>query len=284
MYPIFKKTTNKQSTLGNHSDPLTWSLRPHSLVPGYTCTLPGSATCVHRRCDNEGLRRQYRWLDEEGSEDNTNPGQWLASRPGRKHTYKHTDSATLAVWGGTQETNRGRQITVCTDDKCQTFNVSLQNILDYDDRRKKESVCVCYTDCCTGEGRAAFTLTVYISEHTRTAGALIHLPLFVRVIYCSLVQTRNSRVYDTHTRSILRTSTTTDSRRTGWLWYLGIHSSISLESSLVSDRPDKWQVNTLQCCTQCSPAKENERIDYFRNRYFYLTPLQRGMCCFSSLN
>ena len=76
--------------------PLTWSLQTHSPVPGYMCTFPGSAACGHRRCDNEGLRRQCMWLDEEGSEDNTNQGQWLASRPGSKHT--HTQMLPSKLW------------------------------------------------------------------------------------------------------------------------------------------------------------------------------------------
>lgn len=44
----------------------------------------------------------------------------------------------------------------------------------------------------------------------------------------------------------------------GWLSYLGTRSSISLESSLVSDHLDTLQANTLQCYTQCSPAKEKK--------------------------
>ena len=56
--------------------------------------------------------------------------------------------------------------------------------------RKSVSVFVSYTDSCAGEGRAALSVTVNVSRHARTAGALIHLPAFVTVIYCSLVQTR----------------------------------------------------------------------------------------------
>lgn len=58
--------------------------------------------------------------------------------------------------------------------------------------------CVCCdTDSCTGERGAAFTPTVYISRHTRAAGALIHLPLFIGAIHHPLVQTRLPRVCNT---------------------------------------------------------------------------------------
>lgn len=66
-------------------DPLTWSHHSHSPVPGCKCMLPGSAACGHRKCDNEGRRRQCRWLDEEGNEDNTSLGRWRASHPANTH-------------------------------------------------------------------------------------------------------------------------------------------------------------------------------------------------------
>lgn len=62
---------------------------------------------------------------------------------------------------------------------------------------------------------------------------------------------------DRQTQTLKKTHTTVrDGHYVGWQWYLGIQSSISLESSLVSGHPDKLQVNTPQCCTQCGPTTE----------------------------
>lgn len=128
------------------------------------------------------------------------------------------------------------------------------------------------THICTGEGRAAFTATVYVSRQTRAAGAFIHLPVFIGVKHCPLVQTRHLRVYNTYAQqSLIFVKNTPHPSVTSFqcriprgekpaavfiLWYLDIHSSISQEVSLAFVLPDKWQVNTLQCCTQCSPTED----------------------------
>lgn len=128
------------------------------------------------------------------------------------------------------------------------------------------------THICTGEGRATFTATVYVSRQTRAAGAFIHLPVFIGVKHCPLVQTRHLRVYNTYAQqSLIFVKNTPHPSVTSFqcriprgekpaavfiLWYLDIHSSISQEVSLAFVLPDKWQVNTLQCCTQCSPTED----------------------------
>lgn len=122
-----------------------------------------------------------------------------------------------------------------------------------------------HTDCGAGEGRAAFTLTVDVSGHTSAACALINLPLFIRLIHRPLVHAGHPRVYktrQTHTHMTCHCQCKHRLPFGGRLSYLGIRSSISLESSLASGRPDKPQTNTLQCCTRYSPAEErtNNRL------------------------
>ena len=138
-------------------------------------------------------------------------------------------------------------------------------------------MCVCYTDCCTAERRAALTATMYISRHTRTAGTLIHLPLFIRVEHSPLVQTRRPWVCNTHTHTHTHTHIQSKlvkhsaNSEAGWvhfnshLWYLGIHSSISQESSLVFGHSRTQQMNTLQWGTQFVPA-ENARRNRLLNK------------------
>lgn len=53
---------------------------------------------------------------------------------------------------------------------------------------------VVHTDGCTGEGWAAFAVTVHVSRHAGTARALVHVPLLVGLIDCPLVQTRHPGV------------------------------------------------------------------------------------------
>ncbi len=53
----------------------------------------------------------------------------------------------------------------------------------------------------------------------------------------------------------------------GWLSYLGICDSISLEPSLVSDQADKLQVHTPQCCTQYNQTvTETEQKQIINNQ------------------
>lgn len=51
--------------------------------------------------------------------------------------------------------------------------------------------------------------------------------------------------------------------------YLGTHSSIFLESSLVSDHLDTLHVNNLRCYTQCSPTTKNRSTLQFLVHYKY---------------
>lgn len=201
------------------------------------------------------------WTGKAVRTTQTRDDGWHLVLGARTHTHTHAQLRWLCSLWGTQEAQsepnkclqwwalRGK--TLMRNVRClmSLYRLKVWNILKLWWNTEEECVCgcVCFTHCCACEGWAAFNVTVHVSRHTRAAGALIHLPLFIGVIYCSLVQTRRPWVYDTCTEThkhgrgseVLWTNSTTDAHCIGWLWYLGIHSSISQESSLVSARPDK---------------------------------------------